>query len=633
LTTPRLRWSMRRTSVAFFPELMMACRRCVALLVLVGSLFADLQLSRTASAQSGRPPNVVVILADDQGWGDLSIHGNTNLSTPHIDSLGKDGALFDRFFVCQVCSPTRAEFLTGRYHGRLGVTGTSEGFERVDPSVKTIANSFQSAGYATGIFGKWHNGTQTPYHPNDRGFDEFYGFTSGHWGLYFDPPLEHNRTLVRGKGYIADDLTTHAISFIEQHKDQPFLCYVPFNTPHSPPQVPDRFFEKFLAFEPKLRNREPNLEKIEMTRAVLAMCENIDWNVGRILAALDQQGLANETIVLYFSDNGPNSPRWNGDMKGRKGSIDEGGIRSPLLVRWPGKIKPGTRIEPIAAAIDLLPTLTDLAGIPRVGTKPLDGTSLAPLLLGQPVEWPDRMLFAFKGAGGSQLRGKVDGSTSVRTQRFRLDASGQLFDMLADPGQRTDVAARHPDVVKSLTRHAREFRSEMLAALEEFKDRPFTVGYSATTMLPARDGLPHGGIARSGLAPNDSYFMNWTSLNDSITWDVQVGQPGDYEAIIHYTCPAADVGSTIELATTQGSAVRTKITEAYDPPLLDKGLDRTGRSNESYVKDFKPLSLGTIRLEAGRSLLTLRAKEMPGTQVADVKYLMLNQVQPSAASK
>ncbi|NNJ86877.1 MAG: sulfatase-like hydrolase/transferase, partial [Akkermansiaceae bacterium] len=173
-------------------------------------------------------PNIVMILADDQGWGDLSIHGNTNLSTPNIDSLAREGARLNRFYVCPVCSPTRAEMLTGRYHTRLGVTSTSTGGERLNQDETTIGDIFKKAGYATGAFGKWHSGMQWPYHPNARGFDEFYGFCSGHWGHYFSPELEHNGKLVRGVGYITDDLTNRAIQFIEQNKSRPFLCYIPY---------------------------------------------------------------------------------------------------------------------------------------------------------------------------------------------------------------------------------------------------------------------------------------------------------------------------------------------------------------------------------------------------------------------
>src|SRR5215469_1950787 len=166
----------------------------------------------TGPASAAERPNIVVILADDQGWGDLSVHGNTNLSTPNIDSLARDGALFERFFVCPVCAPTRAEFLTGRYHPRGGVRGVSTGLERLDLSETTLGDMFKAAGYATGAFGKWHNGAQFPYHPNARGFDEYYGFCSGHWGEYFSPPLRHNNTLVKGNGYTTNDFAEHAMA-------------------------------------------------------------------------------------------------------------------------------------------------------------------------------------------------------------------------------------------------------------------------------------------------------------------------------------------------------------------------------------------------------------------------------------
>src|SRR4051812_13171188 len=345
-----------------------------------------------AQPQPARRPNILVILSDDQGWGDLSFNGNTNLSTPTIDALARSGALFDRFFVCPVCAPTRAEFLTGRYHPRGGVHGVSTGGERLNLDERTIADCFKSAGYATAAFGKWHNGSQYPYHPNARGFDEYYGFTSGHWGAYFDPPLDHNGQPITGHGYITDDLTDHAIAFIEQQKDRPFFCYLPFNTPHSPMQVPDPFWNKFAEKPLKLRATRPGIEEIPFTRAALAMCENIDQNVSRILHKLDELNLADNTIVIYFSDNGPNSWRWNGGMKGIKGSTDEGGVRSPFMIRWPGHIKPGARIAQIAGAIDLLPTLADLAGVTIPAGKPLDGISLKPLLEANAANWPDRMI-------------------------------------------------------------------------------------------------------------------------------------------------------------------------------------------------------------------------------------------------
>jgi arylsulfatase A-like enzyme len=191
------------------------------------------------------PPNLVVFLADDAGWGDYGINGNRLAQTPNIDSIGRDGAKFDRFFVCAVCAPTRAEFLTGRYHSRGGVRGVSTGQERLNTDERTIADAFKARGYATGAFGKWHNGSQWPYHPMARGFDEYYGYTSGHWGEYFDPPLEHNGKMIRERGYIVDLCTDRSLAFIEQNRAKPFFCYIPFTTPHSPWAAPEKNWQHF----------------------------------------------------------------------------------------------------------------------------------------------------------------------------------------------------------------------------------------------------------------------------------------------------------------------------------------------------------------------------------------------------
>ena len=558
----------------------------------------------------------MLILTDDQGWGDLSVHGNTNLDTPHVDSLAHDGARFEAFFVQPVCSPTRAELLTGRYHTRSGIRGTSAGDERLDLSERTIAESFQAAGYATGCFGKWHNGWQYPYHPTARGFGEFYGFCSGHWGHYFDWTLEHNGELVQGNGYVVDDLTDRALAFIEAHRDAPFFVYLPYNTPHSPMQVPDAYYERFAAAEPAMRHRDPEQEDLAMTRAALAMCENIDANVGRLLQKLDELDLAGETIVVYFTDNGPNSWRWNAGMRGRKGSTDEGGVRVPCLIRWPSAIEPGTVIPQIAAAVDLLPTLTELSGIEIVGEKPLDGISVAPLLTGQSGPWEDRMIFTH-----------WNDRVSVRTQRYRLDHQGRLYDLAADPGQRRDVAEEHPEVARALREAVAQWRQETMTDLGP-DERPFPVGYREfpTTYLPARDGVAHGNVVRSNRFPNASFFTGWEDTEDRITWDVEVATAGDYEAVLYYTCREEDVGATIELDF-RDAAVRGTVAEAHDPPFVGAAEDRVPRI-ESYVKDFRPLPLGVMRLEAGRDTLSLRALEIPGERVVDVRYIRLRLLEP-----
>jgi hypothetical protein len=212
----------------------------------------------------------------------------------------------------------------------------------------------------------------------------------------------------------------------------------------------------------------------------------------------------------------------------------------------------------------------------------------------------------------------------VRTQQYRLDATGGLFDMVADPGQLRDIAKERPEAVARLQGEAAKWRKELLANLGQ-DDRPFTVGFSASTPLPARDGVPHGNVKRSDTAPNCSYFTNWKSTDDRITWDVEVGKAGRYEAIVYYTCAATDVGSTVELSLASAK-VQTKITAAHDPPLYGREHDRHPRRAESFMKDFKPLKLGEFDLASGRGELALKALAVAGQQVMDVRYVVLNRV-------
>ena len=557
-------------------------------------------------------PNIVIFLADDSGWGDYSVSGNTQVRTPNIDSIARAGASLDRFYVCAVCAPTRAEFLTGRYHSRTGVRGVSTGQERMNTDEKTLADAFKAAGYATGAFGKWHNGSQWPYHPNARGFDEYYGFTSGHWGEYFNPPLEHHGQPVRGRGFIADDLTSRAIEFIEKNREKPFLCYVPFNTPHSPWAVPDEYWQRFKDKPLTLRGTDSKQESLDQTRCALAMMENLDDNVGRVLKRLDELKLADNTIVIYFSDNGPNGHRWTGGMKGTKGTTDEGGVRSVFFLRWTGGgIKAGTVVKEITGAIDLLPTLTALAGVKRVGNKSLDGRNLSPLLRGEPMAWRERLIFSHQ-----------NGNVSARSQQYRLDQRGALFDMIADPSQTKDITSDQPDIAAQMTKAVADWRGEVLPKSKD--DRPYPVGYAEfpRTPLPARDGVPHGGVKRSANAPNSSYFVNWTSLDDTMTWDVEVNTAGNYDVEILYTCPVADAGSTIELDF-NGAKLAGEVAPGWDPPLYTN-QDTIARPNgESKMKEFRALNLGSMRLEKGRGLLTLRALKIPGRSVMDVRQVNL----------
>ncbi|QDT10317.1 arylsulfatase [Planctomycetes bacterium K23_9] len=570
--------------------------------------------TKSLQAQSKEHPNIVVILTDDQGWGDLSLHGNKNLSTPNLDLLANEGVAFENFYVCAVCAPTRAEFLTGRYHHRTGVSGVSRGEGRINPSESLIGERFKTAGYATGCFGKWHNGTQSPLHPNDRGFDEFYGFTSGHWGHYFSPPLDHNGQVVRGDGFVVDDFTNHAIGFIRKHASTPFFCYLPLNTPHSPMMVDDRFYDQFANLDPVSKHREADREDVAMTRAAMAMCENIDWNVGRVLTTLNELEIANDTIVVFFCDNGPNSFRYNGGMKGKKGTLDEGGLRSPLFIRWPGKIAAATKVDTVAGAIDLLPTLSALANVEAKTQKPIDGRNLAPLWSDPDQAWKKRNLF-------SLWRNKV----TVRDQRFRLDAQSKLFDIQNDRGQRFDVSDQFPKRAAALKQAADRFSAAARRNNERFADRPFHVGYRPSTTLPARDAVEHGTIQRSAKPPNNSFFRNWTSEDDSITWEIGVKAAGQYNATIHYTCAAGDEGVKITASVDGGDAATAPVTQVFDPPLYDKSKERV-KDSHYFVKDFRPLRLGSLRLEQGRQTLRLTAADFQGKQAIDVHSIVLTSI-------
>jgi arylsulfatase A-like enzyme len=583
------------------------------ILIQILSLGVLLSACNSGYQEAVEKPNVIIILTDDQGWGDMSIHGNTNLQTLHIDNLANNGASFDRFYVSPVCSPTRAELLTGRYHSRGGVYGTSTGGERLDLDETTIAEVFKNAGYKTAAYGKWHNGMQAPYHPNARGFDDFYGFCSGHWGHYFSPMLEHNGELVKGKGYLTDDFTDHALSFIEQSKSHPFFLYIPYNTPHSPMQAPKEYWNRQRNKSLDMFHRDPALEDTMYTKAALAMVENIDWNIGRIMKKLDKLRLTENTIVVFFTDNGPNGARWNGGMKGWKGQTDEGGVRVPLFIQWKNRIEAGTLIPQIASVMDLMPTLTDLAGIDINPEKPLDGKSLKPLLIGDSTGWKDRLIV-------SEWHQRI----SVRSQGFRLDWREQLFDMVNDPGQTIDVSNVYIIEKERLIFAKQAWIDDVFSELPEKDDRAFPVGHSdyPFTQLPARDGIGHGNLERSNKWPNCSFYRNWKSVNDSITWDIEVLTAGDYQVELYYTCAEKNLGTVMELSF-GGASISKVIDKAHDPPLYGYEYYLVPLEESPY-KDFIPVHMGEIHLTAGKGLLTLKATEITGHEAIDFSLLMLH---------
>ncbi|TFH22113.1 MAG: N-acetylgalactosamine 6-sulfate sulfatase, partial [Bacteroidia bacterium] len=453
-----------------------------------------------------------------------------------------------------------------------------------------------------------------PYHPNGRGFEDYYGFCSGHWGNYHSPMLEHNGQIVKGEGFIIDDFTQHGLDFMEANQDKPFLLYLPFNTPHTPFQAPQEYWERNKDKDMQMLSDHEG-ENLEHTRAALAMCENIDWNVGRIVEKTKELGIDDNTIILYFSDNGPNSWRWNGGMKGRKGSTDEGGVRSPLFIKWPAGIDAGKQIERLMSVTDLLPTLSEMCGIPCETNHPLDGISMKESLVEDKSEWEDRYLLNY-------WAGKV----SIRTQQYRLGHEGGLYDIEADRGQHIDLSEDLPQVKQEMMKVAEGFRKQIEAELPKKETRPFYLGHPAMkyTQMPARDGLEHGNIKRSNRWPNCSFFTNWISPDDSITWQVKVPEDGTFKISLYYTCKEGDEGSTIQLSVGE-SVLQAKITEAHDPPLRGMDEDLSPRM-ESYVKDWKAVDIGNIDLQKGEASMCLTALDMPGNGVIDFRLFLFERL-------
>ncbi|MCA9412302.1 MAG: arylsulfatase [Candidatus Omnitrophica bacterium] len=556
------------------------------------------------------PPNVLLIMSDDQGWGDIHSHGNDKIDTPVLDRLASEGIRFDRFFVSPVCAPTRASLLTGRDHLRTGTVWVTRNLETMRAEEVTLGEIFNANGYATGCFGKWHNGAHFPNHPNGQGFDEFFGFCAGHWNNYFDTTLERNGKPVKTAGYITDVLTDAAMDFISENQDCPFFCYIPYNAPHSPFQVPDHYFDKY---------KERGFD--DRNACVYGMVENIDDNVGRLLQELDRLGLTDNTIVLFLTDNGPNTrDRYNGGMRGAKASVHEGGVRVPLFIRWPGHIKPGSEVREITSNIDILPHLVDMCSLPQPKTLPLDGMSLVPLIEGKTKGWPDRLLFTHH-----TRRGEVERSpASVRSQTHRLivnEKGYQLYNLNDDPGEETNLAENERETVQQM---AQEYDQWFNEVTKNLKGRmPIPVGYSgwSEVTLPAHEAYLEGGARYQGRAgwAND-WVTNWTTKEDSIAWEIDVENPGTLAASILYTCPKKDVGSTLVVEAGQSSA-RAKLQNPHDPPHIPSP-DRVDRG-EVYEKEWGVLPLGPIDLVKGRQKIKLKAIEISGDQAADVKALVL----------
>jgi arylsulfatase A-like enzyme len=441
------------------------------LLFLPACFTASPAFARDAGPTKDRP-NVLVILTDDQGYGDLGCHGNPKIKTPHLDKFASQGVHVPYFYVSPVCAPTRASLMTGRYNYRTGVTDTFLGRALMRPDEVTLPEMLAAAGYRTGIFGKWHLGDNYPLRPMDRGFQECLVLKGG--GLaqpsdppgstgYFDPILTHNGKPERVKGYCTDVFTDAALRFLARPSEKPFFVYLAFNCPHVPLQVPDKYLAPYRKMNlahgefPAVGHPLPGKAQEDVIARVYAMITNVDDNVGRLFAELDRLKLAENTLVFFLTDNGPQQVRYNSGLLGRKGGVHEGGIRVPFYARWPGKFKAGGKVDRIAAHVDLAPTVLDACGVARPARVQFDGRSLLPLLRGDKVDWPDRTLY-FQWHRGDEPQ--LYRAFAARSQRYKLvqplgagasplpkDPPFLLYDMADDPLEQKDVAARHPEVV------------------------------------------------------------------------------------------------------------------------------------------------------------------------------------------
>jgi len=386
----------------------MNMRKFLLMILACGFSFASI-------AQKNIHPNVILIITDDQGYGDLGISGNSLIKTPVIDRFAKQSLRFNDFHVSPVCAPTRSSLMTGRYSLRTGIRDTYNGGATMASSEITIAEILKQAGYRTGLFGKWHLGDNFPSRPMDQGFDESLMHLSGGMGQvgdvttyfqkdssYFNPVLWKNGQKESFKGYCSDIFAANAIQFIEKNKSNPFFCYLSFNAPHTPLQVPEYYDQMYKNVDPSIEFERKNPMHLKMTekdkedaRKVYGMVSNIDDNIGKLLQKIADLGIEENTIIIFMTDNGPQQLRYTAGMRDKKGSVYNGGTRVPFFLKYPALSKESKVIETMSAHFDVLPTLSELCHVDLPKDRKIDGKSLVPLIKGKKVDWSDRSLFSY----------------------------------------------------------------------------------------------------------------------------------------------------------------------------------------------------------------------------------------------
>lgn len=486
---------------------------CVFSLLLV-SCFSDV-----ASAEERKSrPNVILIMSDDQGTGDYGFHGNELIRTPHLDAMHARSGYLSNFYVSPVCAPTRASLMTGRYNYRTRCIDTYVGRSMMDAAEVTLAEFLQQAGYRTGIYGKWHLGDNYPLRAMDQGFQDSLVHRGGGIGQpsdpigaegkYTDPTLFKNGNEVQVPGYCTDIYFDAAMEFIDNSVEsgENFFTYIATNAPHGPfDDVPKQLYEEYrnVDFSPiMIGNLKPNRVQQESDKLarIAAMITNIDENVGRLFGKLDDLGVLDNTIVIYLNDNGPNTMRYVGEMRGMKTGVDDGGIRSPLLFHWPAKVSADRTVSELCAHIDVTPTLLDACNVDLPSESGLDGRSFLPLLTGEDLDWPTRHL-VFQTHRGDQPQlfhhfaihegpWKLVHPSGFGNEQFQGTPQFQLYDLSKDPRQMNDLAGDQPEVVKRLSEaYAAWFKDVSSTRPDNYAPPRIVIGteHEPTTVLTRQD--------------------------------------------------------------------------------------------------------------------------------------------------
>ena len=491
-------------------------------------------MATTAFSAEAEKPNVVIVITDDQGYGDLAFTGNPAIKTPTIDTLRNQGTLLNNFHVDPTCAPTRSALMTGRYSDRVGVWHTVQGRSMLRRREITMADVFSQNGYATGMFGKWHLGDCYPYRPEDRGFQHCVYHQAGgvgqapdYWGNdYFDDTYIVNGKHQRFEGYCTDVWFNEGMKFIRKNKDKPFFAYISLNAPHKPLYCPQQYVKPY--------ENDPRVSSPEF----YGMITNIDDNLARLMNMLDDEGLADNTILVFMTDNGTASGilggrGYDGGMRGMKNSEYDGGHRVPFILRWPdGKIKAGKSIQRLTAHIDILPTFIELCGLNAPDIN-YDGASIRELLYSENPNWPERTLVVESQRVVDPIKWR---KSAVMTDRWRLVNGKELFHLDNDPKQATDISKQHPEVYESLVGQYNKFWNDVSREHDLTSYMVIGSDHSPIVSLSSHDWLI------DKLPPwSQSHIVKGAVAEESY-WAIEVERDGDYEISLRRWPVEADKG-------------------------------------------------------------------------------------------